>query len=866
MLRRADCIEKFGYFGNIPTDDSGEPVINPITCQKVPLTKDSWSFKVQENDDYMFQDSVGEAQVSQCHETANALGVIATELSQKYKTSEDALGQNFPGMNFDLQCMYSSFMMGPGSVQSDCDNLIGLLNELIHMQASGMWRECEVTSPSTTQTSTQTTSATSSQTTTATSTVTTIAEARVELAVVVVGNIGVEDMSEAQMNGYKDLGHAMNELAGIEAPSVSSITVSTEQARRRRDETWTPIRHRRASYATTLTSVMVSGIDASMVSAAASSMKEQFKNTDLSTLVDIPGVTMEVGISTKVAVVAAPGEETSTPAPDMSWMDEAAKAENDGYLGKQILYILGTLNAFTVLIVTIYFIRRSTQDAEKKLEMHAAGLDKAKTKKLADPFATFAQLDHVFRKASKAVVKQHADEDKAGDDDDDDDSIFQPKMAPALFATSRRSQMGPSPDDAPSMPKTEDGDRNPFAEFDAPAGLSSPSRGEGNVFGATPGLSAPPRGSDNVFGATSGLTTPQRGGDNVFGATPGPSAPSRGNNAFPSPKEASVVGRANASDSDAGADTNVGSRASTPQNDEWREFGADHKKSREAANATVFPADSMSPPPYEQATADRPTTADRPSADTKSDADKVRPRSPPQLGGSSLKKSATAAPPPPAAGASLLSSTGPKPSPPPPGMMLQSTPSKIPPQAGKPASARSNAKLPAPPVTGMTLTSKATGPKPAPPPAGMQLSSKEMKARVPAKAAAPVMVSPSARIAAAITAPQQPTIPAAKPGPKSVAPPANIAAKPGPKPGPSGPKSPPARTSMPAMQRPSAAASTMARPSMAMHMKRPTGGSLAVPNRVKKSINTRIQSPGDLMKPGNAGKSPAKSQSFLPPK
>lgn len=506
--------------------------------------------------------------------------------------------------------------------------------------------------------------------------------------------------------------------------------------------------------------------------------------------------------------------------------------------------------------------------------MHAAGLDKTeKSKTLTDPFATFAQLDHAFRKASTTVAKRNANEEE-------DDGIFQPKMAPALFATSRRSQAGPSPNDAPSMPKSTDDDQNLFAEFDAPAGLTSPPREGNNVFGAAAGLSAPPRGGDNVFGATPGLTSPPRGG-NIFGATPGPSAPSRGNNAFPSPKESADDARVNRSDSEVGEGTSAGSRATTPQNDEWREFGANHKKVREAANSGVFPEDNMSPPPYEQATMDRPSTADRPSPDDMSDADKVRPRNPPQLGSSAPKKNVIdlPPPPPPAAGTSVLASTGPKPPPPPPGSMLVSNPSTSTrlPQANKPAPARSTTKAPVPPVAGMPLSSKLTGPKPAPPPSGMQLSSQAMKAPVPAEAAAPVMVSPSARIAAAMTAPRQPTIPVAKPGPKSVLPPADVAAKP--KPGPSGPKSPPVRASMPAMQRPSVAATdltgpvgmnrpsnAMARPSMSMHMKRPVGGSLTVPDRVKKSINTRIQSPGDLMKPGNTGKSAAKSQSFLPPK
>jgi len=75
MLRRADCIEKFGYFGNIPTNDLGEPIINPITCVRVPLTEDSWSFQVVEDVDFVAHggDDTGEEQISQCHETADAL-------------------------------------------------------------------------------------------------------------------------------------------------------------------------------------------------------------------------------------------------------------------------------------------------------------------------------------------------------------------------------------------------------------------------------------------------------------------------------------------------------------------------------------------------------------------------------------------------------------------------------------------------------------------------------------------------------------------------------------------------------------------------------------------------------------------------
>ena len=91
LLRRADCIEKLGYFGNIPTNDFGEPVINPITCQKVPMTEDSWSFQVRENDDYVFHDTAGKEQVSQCYETANALGTLARELSQKFGKRLDSI-------------------------------------------------------------------------------------------------------------------------------------------------------------------------------------------------------------------------------------------------------------------------------------------------------------------------------------------------------------------------------------------------------------------------------------------------------------------------------------------------------------------------------------------------------------------------------------------------------------------------------------------------------------------------------------------------------------------------------------------------------------------------------------------------------
>jgi hypothetical protein len=127
--------------------------------------------------DYSITDAIGSP--AQCKETVRSLVEASWEVTQFPDANE-----NFPGERFDViePCTRGGIMLLATKTADECNRFTAALNDLITRQASGRFQGCEITSPSTTETSTGTSSAsstgTSSASSTATTTVTTTTQLR----------------------------------------------------------------------------------------------------------------------------------------------------------------------------------------------------------------------------------------------------------------------------------------------------------------------------------------------------------------------------------------------------------------------------------------------------------------------------------------------------------------------------------------------------------------------------------------------------------------------------------------------------------------------------------------------------------------
>lgn len=150
-------------------------MVNLVTCQETVLD----GIYVLKTDEARKYPALVEEDESHCLLTGQALSTLVKEMQQRTQPVEQWL----PGTFFPMECYNYQMKLARGSTGMMCDKFADSLNDLIDSYSTGNFRNCEVTSPSTTQTSSLTSSATSSVTSSASSSVSSTASSTVSSTV-----------------------------------------------------------------------------------------------------------------------------------------------------------------------------------------------------------------------------------------------------------------------------------------------------------------------------------------------------------------------------------------------------------------------------------------------------------------------------------------------------------------------------------------------------------------------------------------------------------------------------------------------------------------------------------------------------------